>query len=846
LKPLRLIFPAVLLASAAALLTPAVARAAPCTYTGPNNGAWDAAGNWSCVAIPGSSDDVTLSANAVLVGTSDETVHNLTMPSPATVAFANSHALTVNGTTTFSGSNASRQTIDGAGTLNVHGLSWTGGEICVSNGATLTLLGALTVPGSVAEFACSTGGSKVVVAPTGSVVQTGGPHVWATAFEVDGSLDVQAGSLQLAAGTGTDDGSLTAETGTTLNLHGNRSLGATGSLGGAGLIDVSAGTLSVPSGGTLTPTNLQLESSATVNGTPALTLPTVTLNGGTLDGTRNRTIHTLTAHDGTLGGNNTTLIDTALTTDGPNRLTFDVTTATAAVDPSWSGTGDICVSNGGVLTIPNGHTLTIPAGVGTLPCSTGGSKVVVAPGGSVVQTGGSRTLTTPLEVDGSLNVQAGSLQLEGGAGSDDGTLTAQGGTTLTLHGNRSLSATGTITGAGTLNVSAGTLSIPSGATFTPTVLQIGGTVTADGTPALVLPTLTFNGGSLDGTRNRTIHTLTAHDGTLGGNNTTLIDTAFTTDGPNRLTFDVTTATTTVSPSWIGVGDICVSNGGTLVLQATLTLGGSTGGFPCSTGGSKVDVNGANGKIEQSGPGTSTFATPVQASGGGTITVGSGQIFSFNGGLTLLTGGTLKGAGTVGGPVTNTSGVVSPGSSPGTLTIGGNYAQGSGGTLAIDVVNSGSRDLLAVGGSASLDGTLAVTDSNLSGPGPYQILTSGGARTGMFSSVTFTFAAHPYTVAYNPNDVTLTNGPPTAVRLLSFSARRSLVGVAIRWRTAQEAAVLGFNVYRDGVRVNRRLVAARGGVAGAVYRVRDLRAGHRYRLQLVRTDGRRAWIATART
>ena len=66
------------------------------------------------------------------------------------------------------------------------------------------------------------------------------------------------------------------------------------------------------------------------------------------------------------------------------------------------------------------------------------------------------------------------------------------------------------------------------------------------------------------------------------------------------------------------------------------------------------------------------------------------------------------------------------------------------------------------------------------------------------------------------------------------------------RTASELRAAGFNVYREGVRLNRALIAAKrsGKAAGAAYRFVD-RAAPRggsssYRLQVVDLKGKRTW------
>ena len=102
-------------------------------------------------------------------------------------------------------------------------------------------------------------------------------------------------------------------------------------------------------------------------------------------------------------------------------------------------------------------------------------------------------------------------------------------------------------------------------------------------------------------------------------------------------------------------------------------------------------------------------------------------------------------------------------------------------------------------------------------------------------------------------ITITTGP-TAARMTSFSAARAKTGVTVRWRTASEADVLGFNVYRRTSsgplrKVNRSLISAKGGATGASYRFVDRSArpgvGYSYRLQLVDVDGKRTWYGSAR-
>ena len=82
---------------------------------------------------------------------------------------------------------------------------------------------------------------------------------------------------------------------------------------------------------------------------------------------------------------------------------------------------------------------------------------------------------------------------------------------------------------------------------------------------------------------------------------------------------------------------------------------------------------------------------------------------INSGQFKLEGGELNGSGTITGDVNNSGGTLNAGNSPGTLTIDGNYTQTPGGTLLVEIAGSaaGQFDVVAVSGTATLDGTIAV-------------------------------------------------------------------------------------------------------------------------------------------
>ena len=204
-----------------------------------------------------------------------------------------------------------------------------------------------------------------------------------------------------------------------------------------------------------------------------------------------------------------------------------------------------------------------------------------------------------------------------------------------------------------------------------------------------------------------------------------------------------------SGTWENSGTITVQDDADPFTAATLTdLGGG------------VLRNLASGTITRTTPGTWFGSAPIENAGtinlaagqigstptafvptgaltqtGGTTTIGAGAVLEK---AAALAGGVLQGGGSV-RSVDNAGGTVRPGSSPGTLTVLGDYAQGASGVLETEVAGTapGTQfDVLAVGGTASLGGTLAILSSGFTPAlaDTFRILTAG-ARTGQWASKT---------------------------------------------------------------------------------------------------------------
>ncbi|NNM27584.1 MAG: hypothetical protein HKO59_16670 [Phycisphaerales bacterium] len=237
---------------------------------------------------------------------------------------------------------------------------------------------------------------------------------------------------------------------------------------------------------------------------------------------------------------------------------------------------------------------------------------------------------------------------------------------------------------------------------------------------------------------------------------------------------------------------------------------STGEYIGAAGGSWLDPSNWGGGAPPDGSVDVVLDTPVVIDGPGavanSVTLTSGATLTLSTSnatlgaatVTVNSGTTLAGIGTITGDIVN-GGTVAPGNSPGTLTITGGYTQLVTGRLNIEVdgYTAGSEhDALAVSGTATLDGAVAVTTGGSFTPAlSTATFLTGATVTGAFAAAELPAlaGAFSFSLATTGSDASLvTVGIDSCHIATSAQWATSVIDYSSQWSTSSYAAtqVLG--------------------------------------------------------
>ncbi len=728
------------------------------------------------------SGDILLNANLTITGNAEINGTN--------VDISGSGDLTINGTLTwgkgkisgsgdftllgvFTGVSSQNGNLDTRSLTFNAGATWPNFSLGILNGATITVpIGqTLTIDNSISR---TTAGSGTII-NNGTIIKNGAGQylIQQTDLDNNGTITINAGKLSLGTSTSSthDGATITIASGTEFGIGGGVTTHTfdNSDISGDGTFRLTtiSGTVNINAGSTIS-TNIYAGSggNATLTLNVAATIPSleivtsaVVLNAnltvtGNVDITASNSIvisgpgnldigGDLDWGGGTISGAGTLAVSGTMTADGSS-TTLDARLLSLP-SGGYISNGTFNIQNGASLTVPLGQTLTLHRTGGTGSVRTG--SIII--NGTVEKTGAGNYNFDGMDVDnnGTITVSEGKLSFDDSPGfctSDhqNATINIASGSELifdgTNVGNSGIHdfASTTINGPGTFRVSSfAVVNWNAGTTISnlPIVLSFG-----------ILNTninLTFASLSLNG----------ASSG-LGGTFTTL-------DITGDLIWSISSIAST-NPSTISVGGVTtVTGSGTTLSNATLTMNGggtwtqtnctvennaefivpSGQTLTISNTATRTLTNGSggggtltnNGTLIKSGSAIFNINTPYTSASGSTTDIQAGTLDLNN---TFDNDGTVKGTGTLDltGATVNGFGTFAPGSSPGTLTITGDYTNE---TLDIEIVDGMpvEFDQLIVSGAVTLGGTLNLTETGNVPAGSYTIIT-GSSVSGSFATL----------------------------------------------------------------------------------------------------------------
>lgn len=707
------------------------------------------------------------------------------------VSHLGNSVLTLTGANTYTG-----QTVINPGTLALSGAGGVAGSslINLSNAASIFDIsgttGGATVKSLSGPGAVKLGSKTLTVSAPDSAILSGVISDGGVAGGTGGSVAITGGTI-FFTGASTYTGGTTIASGATLalgqasasgsvigNIVNNGTLALSHTDNSATIVNAISGTGGVSSLG-----NNTLTAASTYTGTTVHAINTLFLSGaGAITGTS----------------------DLALS--GFRAAGFDISGITAAGTSIGSLSSCVLCTGSDTVAMP-GSTVTLGAKTLTLTNAFGTFLGVISGTGGLTIAGGTEVLSGTNTYTGATNLSGGTLNVTGSISSSAVTVTSG-----TLMGNGTVGATTVKSGGnlspgngagaiGTLNVN-GNLSLESGAitnadlsTSANDKLLVTGTAAIGGTLNASFASGTYTVGQQ--------FILVTSTGALSGAYSAFNATGLSSNLLSALSYDSRNIFLTVQPGFTASGSTTINSGSTVAVSGNQTSGGLSGnGGTLSISNGTLTANQSinttfagvitgNGAIAKTGTGTLILNGASNYTGGTTIVGGVLEIgdagspgASILGPVTVGSGGTLMGHGTINGTVgIGAGGTFNPGGSIGTTTVGSaTFASGS--TFTVETNAAGQSDRINATGAVVIENgaTLAVQpEAPLASYGratTYTVIQAAGGVSGTFSTVTSSTATLLPSVSYSSNAVSLTLLRPDMITAVGNTTNQRNAGAAL--------------------------------------------------------------------